>query len=149
MVLKFSFIYLSKYIWLKYKVDSNILIMWGTICQPQMLLPRLWRWRTVRCWACLILSECYSADVSYSFKKTWFWDLKLAWSSKYLQSEWNFLNHLVTILNNKCFRLLLWHNSTVWNCKASVLEFDYVVHSSGVALKNQTRSEAMHVIVVH
>ena len=77
----------------------NILVIWGTIQQLWMLLPRLWRWwttleckmpnspDTLRMLITRFASIIWSTASESSFKPTWPWRL--------LQPKQNFLNHMV------------------------------------------------------
>ena len=90
-----------------------ILMTWGTIWQLKMLLLRLWRWWMTLVWDILSSLNTFwiSACMTWNMvlKSTFLGLPDLAWSSRFLQPEQNFLNYMVTILwltltsHNKCF----------------------------------------------
>ena len=94
----------------------NILIMWGTIRQLRMLLPRLWRWLTTPDCKMLTLPDTLWVILTGFASMAWSMALEsvvlglpdLAWSSRILRPEQNF-NVLLRLhlSHNKCFLLLL------------------------------------------
>ena len=75
----------------------NILVIWGTIWQLQILLPRSLRWQTTLDWDAK-LARFASMAWSKALKSMILGLLDLAWLLSFLQPEWNLLNHLVTVL---------------------------------------------------
>ena len=124
----------------------SILLTWGTIQQLRMVLPRSWKGQTtLNCkmpslpdTLQVLLAEFTSLAQSIASESTVLGLLDFAWSSWFLQPEWTFLNHLITIL---------WSTVSLFvqfeSCKAWVAELDYVVRST-MRLSNHTQCEAMH-----
>ena len=86
--------------------------------------------KDVRCWARLILSKCFLIDLLLWLEAQPQYPVlglpDLAWSLRFLEPEWNFLNYLIIVINyaftflyNKCFWFLLWCYGPVQICKSS------------------------------
>ena len=84
----------------------NILVTWDTIWQLLMLWPRLWRWwTTLNCeihsssdTLQVLLTKFFFMVLSTALESTVLALPDLAWSSRFLQPEQNFLNHPFTVL---------------------------------------------------
>ena len=96
------------------------------------------------CWICFYILE-------HSLKIHVLGLSNLAWSSSFLRTEWNFLNHLVIILWSIVYSpfmyqmflvvsVALWPSSNFWNLRSSWI----TLACSSMLLSNPTCCKAMH-----
>ena len=98
----------------------SILVMWGNFRQLLILLLRFWRWWTTLDWEMpslpdtlwVLITGFVSLDWNMALESMVLGLPEFAWLSRFLQPKWNFLNHLVTVINSTtnvfvCFLVLM------------------------------------------
>ena len=98
-----------------------------TIFWQQMLLPRLWRWRTAHNWELLSSPDTLWMLLAGFVFKAWntasepriLGLLDLVWSSWFLQPERNFVNHLGNVTAINC--AFAFYTRNISSCVCSVM----------------------------